>query len=98
MSKETLNTQSGGGDCGCDSNSGTVQDDSIFNLIKLNGGNKENITQFYAIKELSCDVNYLPLHEQFKILKKIKRSFNDVKEQVIYERATFAFQMLLGRL
>jgi hypothetical protein len=51
-----------------------------------------------AIKELACDVNYLPLREKLKILKKIKKSFNEMKEQVMYERTTFSFQMLLGRL
>jgi hypothetical protein len=43
--------QSGGGDCGCDSHD--PKDPSIFDLIKLTGGNKNNISQFDAIRELS---------------------------------------------
>ena len=42
-----------GAGCGCDGNDVKDKDPLIFSLIKLKGGNKENITQFYAIKELA---------------------------------------------
>jgi hypothetical protein len=54
MSNESLNPmQSGGSGCGCDSDVKSADDLPIFNLIKLKGGSGENITQFYAIRELS---------------------------------------------
>ena len=47
-----LKMQSGGGGCGC--NSSKTEDPSIFNLIKMSGGMKENKkTQFHAIKEIA---------------------------------------------
>ena len=47
-----LKMQAGGGDCGC--NASKTEDPSIFNLIKMSGGMKENKkTQFHAIKEIA---------------------------------------------
>jgi hypothetical protein len=47
-----LKMQAGGGDCGC--NASKTEDPSIFNLIKMSGGMKDNKkTQFHAIKEIS---------------------------------------------
>jgi hypothetical protein len=47
-----LKLQSGAGDCGCDASK--TEDTSIFDLIKMNGGMKDNKkTQFHAIKEVA---------------------------------------------
>ena len=52
----------------------------------------------HAIRNISRDVNFLPLPQQLKLLKKIRGSFAEMKAQVSSERAAYAFQMLLGRL
>jgi len=51
MTQGCSTKQSGGGDCGCSSRK--TDDPSIFDLIKLKGGNKEIFSQFAAIQALS---------------------------------------------
>jgi len=51
MTKGCSIKQSGGKDCGCSSRK--TEDPSIFDLIKLKGGNKELFSQFAAIQALS---------------------------------------------
>lgn len=53
MTQGCSTKQSGGGNCGCNSRSSKTDDPSIFDLIKLKGGNKELFSQFAAIQALS---------------------------------------------
>jgi hypothetical protein len=59
-----------GGDCGCDNNRN--DDDSIYNLIKQNGGNNESkVSQFEAIKEIARSLTPLSINSLKKIIMKI---------------------------
>ena len=59
--------QNGGGcDCECDS-----QDNSIFNLIKQQGGNNMKLTQFDAVKEVSQFLAPLSLNSLKKLVTKV---------------------------
>lgn len=53
MAQGCSTKQSGGGDSGCNSGCSKNDDPSIFDLIKLKGGNKEIFSQFAAIQALS---------------------------------------------
>ena len=64
--------QNGGGNCGCNSSANNVNtDDSVFNLIKMQGGNNVKLTQFDAVKEVSQFLAPLSLNSLKKLVTKI---------------------------
>lgn len=61
-----------GGSCGCNSKVNNNQsDDSIFNLIKMQGGSNVKLTQFDAVKEVSQFLAPLSLNSLKKLITKI---------------------------
>jgi hypothetical protein len=75
MSQGCSIKQNGGGDCGC---SGPSKDPSIFNLIKLNGGEIKKISQFSAIKSVSYFLTPLSLNSL--VLLTVKLFLNILEE------------------
>jgi len=61
----------GGEDCGCDSSNVNTHDNSVFNLIKLQGGSDVKLTQFDAVKEVSQFLAPLSLNSLKKLVTKI---------------------------
>lgn len=75
MSQGCSMEQNGGGDCGC---AGPSKDPSIFNLIKLNGGEIKKISQFSAIKSVSYFLTPLSLNSL--VLLTVKLFLNILEE------------------
>ena len=70
--------QSGGGGCGCDASK--TEDTSIFDLIKMSGGMKNNKkTQFHAIKEIATLL--VPLSTKSLLSLNSKIFLNSISEK-----------------
>jgi hypothetical protein len=73
-----LKMQAGGGGCGCDGSK--TEDPSIFNLIKMSGGMKDNKkTQFHAIKEIATLL--VPLSTKSLLSLNSKIFLNSISEK-----------------
>jgi hypothetical protein len=73
-----LKMQAGGGGCGCDASK--TEDTSIFDLIKMSGGMKNNKkTQFHAIKEIATLL--VPLSTKSLLSLNSKIFLNSISEK-----------------
>ena len=93
--------QNGGGNCGCNSSANNHKDDSVFNLIKMQGGNNVKLTQFDAVKEVSQFLAPLSLNSLKKLVTKIflyDLSFKNQKKSKQLGGYTMELQKIIAPL